>query len=141
MKQVFLEKIATRSLRVAVIGLGYVGLPLATTFAEAGFSVDFFRPRIISVPRASRPSIEQAYNAATAPGLGQHSDSMCYEPYVRFRFKFLGHRTHFTDLKVGYGFYQQLGQSTFSFQRLSATSKTEYGIELPSEGTASHRPA
>jgi UDP-N-acetyl-D-glucosamine dehydrogenase len=34
-----LEKISKRTLRVAVIGLGYVGLPLATTFAEAGFHV------------------------------------------------------------------------------------------------------
>ncbi|HVB75206.1 MAG TPA: nucleotide sugar dehydrogenase [Ktedonobacteraceae bacterium] len=34
-----LEKISARSLRVAIIGLGYVGLPLATTFAEAGFRV------------------------------------------------------------------------------------------------------
>src|SRR5437016_10923337 len=34
-----LEKISRRTLRVAVIGLGYVGLPLATTFAEAGFHV------------------------------------------------------------------------------------------------------
>jgi len=34
-----LEKISKRTLRVAVIGLGYVGLPLATTFAEAGFAV------------------------------------------------------------------------------------------------------
>lgn len=33
------EKIATKALRVAVIGLGYVGLPLAITFAEAGFHV------------------------------------------------------------------------------------------------------
>jgi UDP-N-acetyl-D-glucosamine dehydrogenase len=33
------DKIATRTLRVAVIGLGYVGLPLAITFAEAGFHV------------------------------------------------------------------------------------------------------
>ena len=33
------EKIATKTLRVAVIGLGYVGLPLAITFAEAGFHV------------------------------------------------------------------------------------------------------
>jgi UDP-N-acetyl-D-glucosamine dehydrogenase len=33
------KKISTRSLRVAIIGLGYVGLPLATTFAEAGFQV------------------------------------------------------------------------------------------------------
>jgi len=33
------EKISTRSLRVAVIGLGYVGLPLAVRFAEAGYQV------------------------------------------------------------------------------------------------------
>jgi UDP-N-acetyl-D-glucosamine dehydrogenase len=33
------EKIASRSLRIAIIGLGYVGLPLAVTFAEAGFDV------------------------------------------------------------------------------------------------------
>src|SRR5229473_3220761 len=39
MKNLFLEKISTHSLRIAVIGLGYVGLPLATTFAEAGFRV------------------------------------------------------------------------------------------------------
>ncbi|QBD78389.1 nucleotide sugar dehydrogenase [Ktedonosporobacter rubrisoli] len=39
MKQSLLEKISSRSLRVAVIGLGYVGLPLATTFAEAGYQV------------------------------------------------------------------------------------------------------
>lgn len=39
MKQMLQEKIASRTLQVAVIGLGYVGLPLATTFAEAGFHV------------------------------------------------------------------------------------------------------
>jgi UDP-N-acetyl-D-glucosamine dehydrogenase len=33
------EKISTRSLRVGVIGLGYVGLPLAATFVEAGYDV------------------------------------------------------------------------------------------------------
>lgn len=33
------EKIAARSLQIAVIGLGYVGLTLATTLAEAGFRV------------------------------------------------------------------------------------------------------
>src|SRR5256884_6432620 len=33
------KKISTRSLQVAVIGLGYVGLPLTVTFAEAGFQV------------------------------------------------------------------------------------------------------
>lgn len=40
MYQQLLGKIATRSLRVAVIGLGYVGLSLAVTFAEAGFHVE-----------------------------------------------------------------------------------------------------
>lgn len=39
MKQQLIEKISTRTLRVGVIGLGYVGLPLATTFADAGFHV------------------------------------------------------------------------------------------------------
>lgn len=39
MKHVMLEKISKRTLRIAVIGLGYVGLPLTTTFAEAGFHV------------------------------------------------------------------------------------------------------
>ena len=33
------NRIATRDLRVAVLGLGYVGLPLAIAFAEAGFKV------------------------------------------------------------------------------------------------------
>jgi UDP-N-acetyl-D-glucosamine dehydrogenase len=39
MNQELREKIIARSLRVGIIGLGYVGLPLATTFAEAGFDV------------------------------------------------------------------------------------------------------
>lgn len=39
MRDQLLEKIASRSLRIATIGLGYVGLPLAITFAEAGFHV------------------------------------------------------------------------------------------------------
>lgn len=33
------EKIRTRTARVGIIGLGYVGLPLAIEFAKAGFSV------------------------------------------------------------------------------------------------------
>ena len=33
------HKIADRTAHVAIIGLGYVGLPLATAFAKAGFRV------------------------------------------------------------------------------------------------------
>ncbi len=33
------DKLERRTARVAVVGLGYVGLPLATAFAEAGFTV------------------------------------------------------------------------------------------------------
>jgi UDP-N-acetyl-D-glucosamine dehydrogenase len=35
----FDERIASRSARVGVVGLGYAGLPLAVAFAEAGFDV------------------------------------------------------------------------------------------------------
>jgi UDP-N-acetyl-D-glucosamine dehydrogenase len=39
MKQVLLEKIQKRTAVVAVVGLGYVGLPLALRFSECGFAV------------------------------------------------------------------------------------------------------
>ncbi|MFL5702919.1 MAG: nucleotide sugar dehydrogenase [Ktedonobacteraceae bacterium] len=39
MNHSLLEKISARTLHVGVVGLGYVGLPLATTFAAAGFHV------------------------------------------------------------------------------------------------------
>jgi UDP-N-acetyl-D-glucosamine dehydrogenase len=38
-RQILQEKISSRTLRASVIGLGYVGLPLATTLATAGFHV------------------------------------------------------------------------------------------------------
>ena len=37
MKQSMLEKIKDRTLRIGVVGLGYVGLPLAVEKAKAGF--------------------------------------------------------------------------------------------------------
>src|SRR5215211_4647230 len=36
------QKIGTRSARIGVIGLGYVGLPLAVEFCRAGFDVTGF---------------------------------------------------------------------------------------------------
>jgi UDP-N-acetyl-D-glucosamine dehydrogenase len=38
-KEALLEKVRSRSARVGIVGLGYVGLPLATEFSKAGFSV------------------------------------------------------------------------------------------------------
>jgi len=38
-KQALLDKIEARTAQIAVIGLGYVGLPLAVEFAKAGFRV------------------------------------------------------------------------------------------------------
>src|SRR5690349_21308932 len=38
-QQQLLDRLNNRSARVSVIGLGYVGLPLAVEFAEAGFTV------------------------------------------------------------------------------------------------------
>jgi UDP-N-acetyl-D-glucosamine dehydrogenase len=38
-KQQLIEKLKNKTARVGILGLGYVGLPLAVVFAEAGFSV------------------------------------------------------------------------------------------------------
>lgn len=39
MQQILLQKIANRKAAVAIVGMGYVGLPLALRFAEGGFAV------------------------------------------------------------------------------------------------------
>ena len=39
MKTELIHKFEQRTARVAVIGLGYVGLPLAVNFAQAGYDV------------------------------------------------------------------------------------------------------
>lgn len=38
-KSILINKLENRTARIGVIGIGYVGLPLAVTFAEAGFTV------------------------------------------------------------------------------------------------------
>ena len=52
--------IATKTARVGIIGLGYVGLPLACLFAEKGFSVTGFDidPKKIDVLNAGRSYIK-----------------------------------------------------------------------------------
>jgi len=43
-QQILIDRLRKRSAKVAILGLGYVGLPLATVFAEAGFSVIGIEP-------------------------------------------------------------------------------------------------
>jgi UDP-N-acetyl-D-glucosamine dehydrogenase len=38
-KDIILGKLKNKSVRIAILGMGYVGLPLAVVFAEAGFNV------------------------------------------------------------------------------------------------------
>lgn len=54
------EKIVNKDARIAVIGLGYVGLPLACTFHQAGFSVTGFD---ISHSRVDMVNREESYIA------------------------------------------------------------------------------
>lgn len=53
-QQQLLERLNQRTARVSIIGLGYVGLPLAVEFAEAGFSViglDIAKDKVDSLNR------------------------------------------------------------------------------------------
>jgi UDP-N-acetyl-D-glucosamine dehydrogenase len=38
-KEVLIKKLKDKNAKVAILGLGYVGLPLAVVFCEAGFQV------------------------------------------------------------------------------------------------------
>ncbi len=53
-KQNLIEQLKDRSARVAILGLGYVGLPLATVMAEAGFKVIGVDPDKRKVDSVSR---------------------------------------------------------------------------------------
>lgn len=56
LKQQLLQKIESREARVGVVGLGYVGLPLAVAFAQAGFEVigvDVSSEKVESLQRGS----------------------------------------------------------------------------------------
>jgi UDP-N-acetyl-D-glucosamine dehydrogenase len=48
-RETLLQRLRDRTANVAVLGLGYVGLPLATIFAEAGFHVTGIDPDLSKV--------------------------------------------------------------------------------------------
>ena len=81
-----LEKIANREARIAVVGLGYVGLPLAALFAEAGFIVVGieFSPEKVSKLNAGESYIDEIPSSrlrslVTGPSARFHAVSN-YEP-------------------------------------------------------------
>jgi UDP-N-acetyl-D-glucosamine dehydrogenase len=43
-KQKLIEKFDKKEAKIAILGMGYVGLPLAVVFAEAGFDVTGIDP-------------------------------------------------------------------------------------------------
>ena len=61
--RITLERFLSRKARVAVIGLGYVGLPLAVEFAQAGFSVlglDVTQSRVDAINSEQSPVLDVA---------------------------------------------------------------------------------
>lgn len=54
MKSDLVEKIHNKNAAVAVLGLGYVGLPLAVVFAEAGYTVTGVDPIVEKVERINK---------------------------------------------------------------------------------------
>ena len=68
-----LERIRARQARVGVIGLGYVGLPLAVEFARAGFDVTGFdvdasKSTQINAGKSYIPDVADADLAAVRQG-------------------------------------------------------------------------
>ena len=71
MTETLAEKIRTRQARVGVIGLGYVGLPLAVEFAKAGlntvaFDVDV-QTRFAAASRTSVTCLPKRYEPSPSP--------------------------------------------------------------------------
>jgi UDP-N-acetyl-D-mannosaminuronic acid dehydrogenase len=61
-----IERIQKRSLRLAVLGSGYVGMPTATLFAETGFKVI-----AIDLKREAVKAINSGLSPVNEPGLGE----------------------------------------------------------------------
>jgi UDP-N-acetyl-D-glucosamine dehydrogenase len=68
MKDVLLDRIKSRSAKVGIVGLGYVGLPLAVEFAKAGFHVVGYdvSERVVSALSAGQSHVQDVSSADLA---------------------------------------------------------------------------
>ncbi len=69
LKELFLEKIENKTLRVGVVGMGYVGMPLAVAFAEYGLEVigiDVDESKVDSL-NAGRSYVEDVPDSQLSP--------------------------------------------------------------------------
>jgi len=68
MKDVLLDRIKNRSAKVGVVGLGYVGLPLAVEFAKAGFRVVGYdvSERVVTALSGGRSHVQDVSSADLA---------------------------------------------------------------------------
>jgi UDP-N-acetyl-D-glucosamine dehydrogenase len=84
----WIANVGARKTRVGIIGLGYVGLPLALLFSEAGFPVTGFDidPEKVTALNAGRSYIHriaaEQIAAARAAGFSASSDLRRY-PHLR----------------------------------------------------------
>lgn len=108
-----------------------------TSWSSIGVDVSVLVPRVTSSIDNTVPGIRTTYSSTTAPGLNSRDDFLHYEPYLILRFP--ARRSSFTTLRVGYAFYQDLGNRQFSFQRLLGRSSTAIPLWVPSKHTAEHR--
>lgn len=80
----FLKKIESREARIGIVGIGYVGLPIAASFAEAGFKVvgiDLREEKVAAINEGRshlRDVPDSRIAAVTSKGLFQASAS--FEP-------------------------------------------------------------
>ncbi|HEY5087253.1 MAG TPA: NAD(P)-binding domain-containing protein, partial [Gemmatimonadaceae bacterium] len=81
-KQRILDKIADRSAVIGVVGLGYVGLPLAVEFARAGFKVIGFdvSTRVTDMLNAGKSHIQDVPNASLAEIVGKKQFEATTDP-------------------------------------------------------------
>jgi hypothetical protein len=98
-----------------------------TAWFSAGLNADFVRPRIAE-PNAGN-SIFALYNDVTAPGLNLRDDFGRFEPYVQF--KLPPHRSFHTEARIGFSFYDAIGDRQYSFRRLSASDVTTIPLWIP----------